>query len=424
MNRNISNYYSKLIDDGSLEKRDVYDALMAGIRNGDKALVEKSLKILPPADEWDNNDYPYPAEFAINEMASNEVITLLSDKGFIFDDFPPRLSLFDFTPKEMVSFYKNNYPNKGNPYEEIFIHITYYLDVYKEGMSCFRVPFNIDEEDKYKPYFSSYIDSWCCDFIDVVTKETRGKVKDKIIWGFFQSSVKDPDLKKLFNKTKELIKEDKLHEYIEHGLNLAINFENEPAFDYLLSQIDLDQLCISTYPRNNMNILEKILGINQLIPGKDESFKAFLDYVMFGEINEEILSRINHPSYSKKQDKEGRTPLMIAVSNEDFLPSDYNLLFSDKSDLEIKDKKGNTALLIAAKNNPNVLEDLIEIGANPSAKNNCGNNALHIMAKKKEFLDIQFAIEVLPLSLLEDRNLRGFTPMDEIRERIIKRIDE
>ena len=424
MNRNISNYYSKLIDDGSLEKRDVYDALMAGIRNGDTVLVEKSLRMLPPAEEWDNDDYPYPADFAINEMTPNKVITLLRDKGYRFDDFPPRLSLYNFTPKEMIAFYKKTCPHKGNPYEEIFIHTIYYLDIYKDGMSCFRFPFYIDEEDEYKPYFSSYIDSWCCDFIDLVIKETRSKVKDKIIWGFFQSSVKAPDLKKLFNKTKELIKEDKLHEYIERGLNLAIKFDNEPAFDYLLSQIDLDQLCISTYPRNNMKILDKILRINQLIPGKDESFNAFLDYVMFGEINKEILSRITHSSYSKKQDNEDRTPLMLAVSNEDFPSSSYNLLFSDKSDLEIKDKKGNTALLIAANNNPDVLEDLIEIGADPSAKNNCGNNALHIMARKKEFLDIQFAIEVLPLSLLEDRNLRGLTPMDVIRERIIKRIDE
>ena len=291
-------------------------------------------------------------------------------------------------------------------------------------MSCFRIPFNIDEEDGYKPYFSSYIDSWCCDFIDVATKETKGKAKDKIIWGFFQQSVKDPDLKNLFIKTKELIKEDKLLENIERGLYLAITFDNEPAFDYLLSKIDLEHSCISTYPRNNMNILDKILCSNQLISGKDESFKAFLEYVNSGEINKEILSRIKHPSYSKKQDKEGKTPLMLAISNEEFPSSDYNLLFSDKSDLEIKDKKGNTALLIAARNNPDVIEDLIAIGADPSAKNNCGNNALHIMARKKEILDIQLAIEILPLSLLEDRNLRGLTPMDVIMERIIKRIDE
>lgn len=143
MNRNISNYYSKLIDDGSLKKRDIFDALMAGIRNEDTVLVEKSLKMLPPAEEWDKGDYPYPSGFAINEMASNEVITLLSEKGYTFDDFPPRLSLFNFTPKEMVSFYKKNYLHKGNPYEEIFIHIRYYLAFIKKGCHVSGFPLTL-----------------------------------------------------------------------------------------------------------------------------------------------------------------------------------------------------------------------------------------------------------------------------------------
>ena len=141
MNRNISNYYSKLIDDGSLEKRDIYDALMAGVRNEDTVLVEKSLKMLPPADEWDNDDYPDPAVFAIDEMASNDIFTILIDKGYSLDHYPPRLSLFNASPNDMVSFYKKNYPEKENPYEEVFIHILYYLDIYKNGYSCLRIPF-------------------------------------------------------------------------------------------------------------------------------------------------------------------------------------------------------------------------------------------------------------------------------------------
>ena len=47
MNRNISNYYSKLIDDGAATERDIYDALYAGIRNENLNLVEKSLSMLP-----------------------------------------------------------------------------------------------------------------------------------------------------------------------------------------------------------------------------------------------------------------------------------------------------------------------------------------------------------------------------------------
>ena len=58
MNRNISNYYSKLIDDGAATERDIYDALYAVIRDEDLNLAEKSLSMLPSQAKWDNDDYP------------------------------------------------------------------------------------------------------------------------------------------------------------------------------------------------------------------------------------------------------------------------------------------------------------------------------------------------------------------------------
>ncbi|MDD5973349.1 MAG: hypothetical protein PUC01_06515 [Spirochaetales bacterium] len=423
MNRNISNYYSKLIDDGAATGRDIYDALFAGIRSEDTILVEKSLSMLPPQANWDNDDYPYPTEFVINEMASNDIIKIFTTKGFSFDDYPPRLSLFNFTPKEMISFYKNNYQERGNPYEEIYIHITYYLNVYKSGYSCFRIPFHIDSDDEYKPYFSSYIDSWCCDFIDIVSTETSDEVKDRIISGFLQSSVMDVELKNLFIKAMEYLKGKMTQEYINQILNKAIIGGNEFAFFSLLSLADICNLSLSYYPRQNIKMLEKILSLGQLTPGTETGYKAFSDYVRFEELDIKILSRINHPSYSKKQDDNGQTPLMLAMGNENFPSSDYGLLISEKSDLEIKDKYGDTALLIAASVNPDVIEDLITLGADPTATNNSGNNVLHIMARKKEIFDIQCALRVLPLSLLEDKNLRGLTPLDVMRERITEEIN-
>lgn len=115
------------------------------------------------------------------------------------------------------------------------------------------------------------------------------------------------------------------------------------------------------------------------------------------------------------------TTLMLAASNKDFPPSDYTLLFSDNSVLEMKDNNGYTALHYAALSNQDVLEDLIAIGANPTAKDNNGNNVLHLIAREKDFLEIELAMSTLPLSLLEDKNRRGFTPMDVIRKRILKR---
>lgn len=422
MNRNISNYYSKLIDDAATV-RDIYDALFVGIRSDDTILVEKSLNMLPPQTKWDNDDYPYPTDFVINEMASNGIIELFTTKGFSFDYYPPRLSLFNFTPKEMISFYKNNYLEKGNPYEEIYIHIAYYLNVYKSGYSCFRIPFHIDSDDEYKPYFSSYIDSWCCDFIDIVAIETSDEIKDRIISGFLQSSIMNVELKNLFIKTMEYLKGKMTQEYINQILNNAIIGDNEFAFFSLLSLADICNLSLSYYPRQSIKILEMILSLDQLTPGTETGYKAFSDYVRFEEVDIKILSKINHPSYSKKQDDNGQTPLMLAIGNENFPSSDYGLLISEKSDLEIKDKYGDTALHIAASVNPDVIEDLITLGADPTAKNNSGNNVLHIMARKKEFFDIQYAMRILPLSLLEDKNLRGLTPLDVMRERIKEEIN-
>lgn len=170
-------------------------------------------------------------------------------------------------------------------------------------------------------------------------------------------------------------------------------------------------------------MLEKILSLGQLTPGTETGYKAFSDYVRFEEVDIKILSRINHPSYYKKQDDNVQTPLMLAIGNENFPSSDYGLLISEKSYLEIKDKYGDTALLIAASVNPDVIEDLITLGADPTATNNSGNNALHIMARKKEFFDIQYAMRILPLSLLDDKNLRGLTPLDVMRERITEEIN-
>ena len=80
MNRNISNYYSKLIEDRAATERDINDAIFAGIRNEDISLVEKCLSMLPDQARWDNDDYPYPTDFVINEMSSNGIIELLTSK--------------------------------------------------------------------------------------------------------------------------------------------------------------------------------------------------------------------------------------------------------------------------------------------------------------------------------------------------------
>ena len=61
------------------------------------------------------------------------------------------------------------------------------------------------------------------------------------------------------------------------------------------------------------------------------------------------------------------------------------------------------------------------MGAEATVKDSNGNSALHLLAQEKKLDDIEYAMEFLPISLLEENNHEGLCPMDIIRERIIRR---
>ena len=61
------------------------------------------------------------------------------------------------------------------------------------------------------------------------------------------------------------------------------------------------------------------------------------------------------------------------------------------------------------------------MGAEATAKDSKGNNALHLLAQGKTLDDIEYAMEFLPISLLEKNNHEGLCPMDIIREKITRR---
>ena len=61
------------------------------------------------------------------------------------------------------------------------------------------------------------------------------------------------------------------------------------------------------------------------------------------------------------------------------------------------------------------------MGAEATAKDSNGNNALHLLAQEKKLDDIEYAMEFLPISLLEENNYEGLCPMDIIREKITRR---
>ena len=50
------------------------------------------------------------------------------------------------------------------------------------------------------------------------------------------------------------------------------------------------------------------------------------------------------------------------------------------------------------------------MGSEATAKDSNGNNALHLLAQEKKLDDIEYAMEFLPISLLEENNHEGLCP--------------
>ena len=61
------------------------------------------------------------------------------------------------------------------------------------------------------------------------------------------------------------------------------------------------------------------------------------------------------------------------------------------------------------------------MGAEATAKDSKGNNVLNLLAQGKKLDDIEYVMEFLPISLLEENNHEGLCPMDIIREKITRR---
>ena len=61
------------------------------------------------------------------------------------------------------------------------------------------------------------------------------------------------------------------------------------------------------------------------------------------------------------------------------------------------------------------------MGAEVTAKDSNGNNALHLLAQKNNLDYLEYVMEFLPISLLEENNHEGLCPMDIIREKITRR---
>ena len=415
MNKQISDYYySKLCS--ACKESDVLDALFVGIREDNPLLVKRSLGLMPKIIDG----YPDPMKFAITEMASNNIITMLTDYGFLpFDGFPFP-SPFSLKPEEFLRLAENHGNSDIN---ELIGYISYYLHNLKDSDSYCKIPFRIDKDDEYKPYLLSYLDDWCCSLIELAEFDKADK---ESISSICCSIIENPEMTNAFCKVKLLL--NVLDEkQLSRLITLAIAKDNEYAFDFLIESypgIKRD-IQIHYYPQNSSEILHELFDMKQLLPGTDEGFAAFCSYIRIGSANRNILLEILHPSYLSRKDEFGRTPLMMAVRNPDFPVEDYSLLIESRKDLDIHDNEGRTALFyLAGTGWCEYMKELMDLGASPYIRDYKGNNVIHEVIKRfhGDFGTIRDILEFIPAELMEDKNKEGFSPFDLMKQKILGEI--
>ena len=232
---------------------------------------------------------------------------------------------------------------------------------------------------------------------------------------FCRSIIVHPELKKAFGVLFEVLGKTFSDEDLHWFINFTVSCDNEYAFKKLIEYRASLMKEVNYYPYTSKKILSELFNAGLLIPGTDEGFNAFISLLSYGKPDKDIISSIAHPSYSRRTDEDGVTPLMYAVKNEDFPVELYKLLITSPSDVNIQDEYGQTALHYMAKTDyPECIEDLLELGADPFITDNKGNNVLHILAENKERLSIDIiadCISLLPEKLLIMENNKGITPI-------------
>ena len=410
MNREVEKYYSSRIDENHSENF-IKEALVTGIRSDNAGLTRKAANAL----HFSGKYYGYfsPLGFAIKEMASAEVIKTLIDAGYELSEPCHDLTPFNGSPQELVDIWmKNDGKIKEEALQLLAGDINYFFQVIKTDYSCYRISYDIDADDRYKPCFWNYLDEWLSAFIRLLAENKNLEIVDAY---FVRSIIVNEELRKSFDTFFDLFSSDLSDDDLSWHVNIAVADDNEYVFEQLINHRPelLDR--IDCYPSRSKKILKCLFVNGLLLPGTDEGFNAFIPRIAFGENDKEILFAIANPSYATRTSEEGKTSLMYAIENKDFPVDLYKLLITSPSDVNIQDEYGQTALHYMAKTDyPECIEDLLELGADPFITDNKGNNVLHILAENKERLSIDIiadCISLLPKKLLIMENNKGITPI-------------
>ena len=412
MNKEIELFYLDRIDDDQLPGDFIREALITGIRCDNAELVKKAAgeKLI----QGSFYGYSSPLEFAINEMASHEVIETLVKAGYELSKPCHDLAPFNGSPQEIVKMWmETNGKTKEEALQLLAGDIGYFFHVIRTDYSCYRITYDVDSEDRYKPCFWNYLDEWMAGFLRLLADENESAIIDSY---FCRGIMENVEFKKALGTLFELFGQTFSNDDLLWFINIAISHDNEYAFAKLVEHYPSLIKEVNCYPSSSKKILSAIFEAGLLIPGTEEGFDAFIPRIAYGEIEKDILTAIVHPSYASHITEEGKTPLMYAVENDDFPVELYKLLITSSSDVNIQDEDGQTALHYMAKTDyPECIENLLELGADPFITDNKGNNILHVLAENKEMLSIDIlrdCVSLLPKKLLTMENSQGVTPVD------------
>ena len=143
MNKEIELFYLDRIDDDQLPGDFIREALITGIRCDNAELVKKAAgeKLI----QGSFYGYSSPLEFAINEMASHEVIETLVKAGYELSKPCHDLTSFNGSPQEIVKMWmETNGKTKEEALQLLAGDIGYFFHVIRTDYSCYRITYDVD----------------------------------------------------------------------------------------------------------------------------------------------------------------------------------------------------------------------------------------------------------------------------------------
>lgn len=407
MNRKLIDFYTNRLENENLTERSIMQAFLAGVSYDCMELVKSAVDKLPDKKIYGER---FPIGYAIEKRVSPEIIRILLDAGFKLPNSRVKFNALNGSPADLIDLMMSTgLYSKEEAVEEL-----------AEG--TYSVLRSLDpEKEEYAGTpildFFDYFSDWFEDLIRLLSSEDSSKEKYAQILADLAEfdRVAEPfdTYLKLFG---DIIAEEDRTELI----NKTIELDNKPGFDTLLKYWPNLIREVKIYPASDMEILDELVANNVLVPGTDEAFDAFNEFIARGgeTISGDILFKVLHDSYLSMQDKESNEiPLIKAIRYTNCSLDELRRFIPSPEYINLQDTDGCTALHhVAIKHFPlEYIQELIERGADPLISDNKGNNVLHYVAQYYNLEKFKACAALLPAELQSQTNKDNETPEDRYK---------